>query len=410
MNYKIREYVKSKDSNAGYRIWREVGWLQEGQEKTLDTFLQGCDSWVIDINESAEFLIVTASGDLLYNGVKLPISPVLGVTTSQIARKKGIATFGTAQAIDKAVEKGAVLSALGIFEQGFYNNLGFGSGGYEHIIHFDPADLKVNQDFKIPSRFSSKDYELIHQARMKRKRTHGSLNIFSDKITEAESLWQKGSYGLGYYNETKTEITHFIWLVNRGGEHGPYRVLTMIYQNQKQFLELLALLKSLGDQIRSVILTEPSDVQFQDFLRYPFRNRIVTEKGKYANTIDAISNWQIRICDLDKCIEAISCNDELSFNLELHDPIINYLTESDKWKGISGKYTVSLGRRSSVKRGFSENLPTLDASVSGFSRMWLGICKASILVMTEHFQAPEELLLKLDEIFNLPSPRLDWDI
>jgi predicted acetyltransferase len=73
----------------------------------------------------------------------LPMSCVAAVTTSRVARKQGFAARLTAKAIAADAADGALVSALGMFEQGFYNRLGFGTGCYEHLVWFNPAALRA---------------------------------------------------------------------------------------------------------------------------------------------------------------------------------------------------------------------------------------------------------------------------
>jgi hypothetical protein len=101
-----------------------------------------------------------------------------------------------------------------------------------------------------------------------------------------------------------------------------------------------------------------------------------------------------------------NCN--LKFNLELSDPISKYLPEDSIWKGIGGSYVVELSKNSRVERGHKENLPTLTASVGAFTRLWLGVAKASSLAVTDEFAASQKLIRKLDVSINLPIPRFDW--
>jgi hypothetical protein len=79
-------------------------------------------------------------------------------------------------------------------------------------------------------------------------------------------------------------LTHFIWIYGLGKEHGPYRVNLTVYRSREQLRELLALIKSFGDQIDLVRMFEPPDVQLQDFLERPFQMRRMTEKAKNENS------------------------------------------------------------------------------------------------------------------------------
>lgn len=410
MDYNIRKYDKEKDKKAVHRIWKEVGWMEEGKEKFMDTFLEATDSLVVEINGEAEFLVNTSSGDILYQNEKLPFSGVSGVTTSRIARKLGLAQKVTPYLIAKDAEKGALVSGLGMFEQGFYNKLGYGTGSYEHIISFDPADLNIKSKFRIPIRFTTKDWKAIHKSKLNRLRKHGSINFKAAGITKAEMMWTTKSFGLGYKNNKTNEITHHIWGSNRGGEHGPYWISWLVFQNYEQLIELLALIKSLGDQVRLVSLTEPPNIQFQDFLSKPFRFRQLSEKSKFENKMKAVAWWQMRICNLEKCLEKTHLNcEDTKFNLELNDPIEKYLDNTFKWKGISGNHIITVGQNSFAEKGFDKSLQTIKASVGAFTRLWLGIRPASSLIVSDEFSAPQDLLEKLDIAFRISEPKTDWE-
>jgi hypothetical protein len=184
----------------------------------------------------------------------------------------------------------------------------------------------------------------------------------------------------------------------------------MAYQNTDQFLELMALIKNLGDQIRQVWMREPGGIQLQDLLVQPFRYRRLTESGKYENRARASAYWQLRICDLQGCLAQTHLwSDELRFNLKLSDPIEKYLDDDAPWRGISGKYVVTLGSSSGAEKGTDKSLPTLTASVGAFSRLWMGVRPATGLSATDNLSGPSELLKKLDRVLCLPQPKLDWD-
>ncbi|NQT88677.1 hypothetical protein HQ560_18065 [bacterium] len=58
--------------------------------------------------------------------------------------------------------------------------------------------------------------------------------------------------------------------------------------------------------------------------------------------------------------------------------------------------------------GEADSLPTLDATVNAFSRLWLGVRPASGLAVTDQLSGPPELLAALDAILRLPTPQPDW--
>jgi hypothetical protein len=172
----------------------------------------------------------------------------------------------------------------------------------------------------------------------------------------------------------------------------------------------MALLKNLGDQVRSVEMREPGNIQLQDLIVQPFRHGQLTEKSKYENRNRAIAYWQLRICDLAGCLAQTHLpGDEVRFNLKLNDPIEKHLAEAAPWRGISGDYVVTLGPSSGAELGADSALPTLTASVGAFTRMWMGVRPATGLSATDNLSGPPDLLDDLDQILRLPEPKLDWD-
>jgi len=50
---------------------------------------------------------------------------------------------------------------------------------------------------------------------------------------------------------------------------------------REQFLEIMALLRGLGDQIHLVRLREPPGIQVHDLLNRPFKHEELTKTGRY---------------------------------------------------------------------------------------------------------------------------------
>jgi len=410
MNF--RRYNTKKDKEKAFRIWNECGWLDDNNKdkKGFDAFMNSVVGRVAEINSSPECLVTSTDCNLQYQNEILPLSCVTSVCTSRIARKQGIALQLTAQVIAEDTENGADISTLGMFEQGFYNKLGYGTGSYEHIISFDPTQLKVSVPPNIPTRLSSDDWKKIHKSRIYRLSKHGYVSPISSGITKAETLWSPNGFGLGYFDEEEI-LTHHIWVsVDKNIESGPYRIAWMSYQNSTQFLELMALVKSLGDQIRLVSMHEPAGVQMQDLLDKPFKNRMITRKSDFEHGMKAVAYWQMRICNLENCLINTHLNcPEFQFNLKITDPIEKFLPQTSKWRGIGGDYIVTLGDNSLSENSHNSSLPTLTSTVNAFTRLWLGVTPASGLIVTDSFEAPIELIEKLDDAFRLPHPTPDWD-
>lgn len=407
--HNFRDFDPVKDQKAAHRIWREINWIsEEKEEKMLDAFLKEGRAMVAEIDGEAECLVSAKPSELRYQKKDLNLSVVTSVGTSRIARKQGLAKRLTAKVIAHEAEDGAIASTLGIFEQGFYNQLGYGGGSYEHWISFDPADLKVERNFDPPKRLDKDDWKLVMDSMHKRQKRHGAVTLLPVHIAEAELGWTENGFGLGYLNEAG-ELTHFFWGKIKG-EIGPMEIQVMAYRNFDQFLELMAVMKSLGDQVRLVTMREPSGILMQDLIINPFRKRNVTRKAKYEHNHRAIGYWQTRICNLAACVAASSFRTgSISFNLDLSDPIEKYLDDSTSWKGCAGQYTVTLGATSDATEGFTDGLPTITADVGAFTRLWLGVLSATGLAVTDNLSGPQKLLEELDEIITLPQPHPDWD-
>jgi hypothetical protein len=409
----IRAYDHEADFAGVARIWREIGWIDAGNddhEKALGIFAEQFDGVVADVDGSPECYVATGAGRVRYLDDDLPLSVVTAVTTSHIARRQGLAKRLAALSVAHDAAAGAAVSALGMFDQGYYNRLGFGSGPYEYWHSLDPASLRVPVEARSPKRLSADDFAAVHASRLSRARGHGSCNLEAPAATHAEMLWADNGFGLGYTDGPNGELTHHLWFSGKSMEHGPLSVWWMAYQTPEQFLELMALLVHLGDNVQLVRLREPATIQIQDLIERPFRKQRMTEKSQYETRARASAYWQMRICNLEACVAAVGLEGvPVSFNLELSDPIEGLIDTDSPWRGVGGEYVVTLGPEPGVDTGTAPGLPTLVASVGAFTRMWLGVRPASGLAVTDDLSGPPDLLAALDRFLLVPSPKPDWD-
>ncbi len=406
--HELRDYEPERDREAVHRLWKEVGWFKEDDEETMDSFLSLSRARVAELKGSAECLVLTVPGVLRYLDTDIDLSVVTSVATSRVARKQGLAGKLTAKAVAEDAEEGAELAALGIFEQGFYDRLGFGTGSYEQWVYFDPSDLVLDVEAGAPERITSEDWEKAHESRIKRKRCHGACSILKPEGTKTEMEHEKNDFGLGFFDDSG-ELTHHIWFGVDSIEQGPYYVKWMAYRDYDQFLELMAVMRNLGDQVKLIRMNEPPEIQIQSLLKKPLHKRRITRKSKYENKIASIAYWQMRILDLESCISKTHLKGgSVSFNLHLRDPIEDMLPDDCEWRGVSGRYTVRLGGKSSVEEGFTEGLPKMKAGVGAFTRMWLGVRTPTGISVTDDLEAPKELLNELDDLLSLPDPHTDW--
>jgi hypothetical protein len=405
----FRAYDSERDRLATRRIWREIGWITKDEEEGMSRYVEAGRALVAEVNGEAECLVCTGTGSMRYLNEDLPFVGVTGVTTSRIARKQGLAGRLLARALAEDVRDGALVAGLGMFEQGYYNHLGFGTFGYEHIFRFDPAHLTIPTSHRIPNRITCEDYEKMHAARLRRRRVHGSANFDSIELSRAEMEERGNSFGIGYY-DTEGNITHALWVRPKEVEKGPYRIQWMVWNTREEFLELLSVVKSWGDQVHLVGLAEPPSIQIQDLIRQPIKHREVTGKGSYPGEGHAIAYMQARILDVQGCLEKTRIDGpNVRFNLRLTDPVERFLDPNESWRGIGGDYIVTLGPNSSARRGEEAALPTLTATVNAFTRLWLGVRPAVGLAITDDLAGPPQLLEQLDRTLRLPNPSFDWD-
>ncbi|MFX0062019.1 MAG: GNAT family N-acetyltransferase [Candidatus Hermodarchaeota archaeon] len=407
-----RSYDPKKDKDAYYRIWREVGWLRKEKEKEamMNSYIECGRALVAEINGEAECIVNSAPGTINYLNEKLTFSGVTGATTSRIARKRGLATRLMAQLVAEDAKEGIQVCGLGMFEQGFYNRIGFGTGSYVNKFKFDPSTINVTKKARIPKRITTDDWENAHNARLNRLSRHGACHFLPPVVTQVQMHWANNGFGLGYEDDNK-RLTHYFWGGSENVERGPYYLSWIVFQNWEQFLELMAVLKSLGDQVRLVRMEEPPGIQLQDLLQTPFKYRQITKGSNLESNIQGYAYWQVRMCDLQGCLAKthLKGEEEVRFNLKLTDPIEQYLNKDTEWQGLSGEYIITLSSSSEAEKGKNQSLPTLKASVGAFTRMWLGICPATGLAATDELLGSPDLLKKLDWVLRLPVPRLDWE-
>jgi len=408
MDHTVRQYDAARDLDAVMRIWLEAGWVDDPEKKSvLGTMLESGNAEVGELNGDAECMVHWVPGSILYQDTSLPLCAITAVTTSHVGRRLGFASTMTTRALEQAAAEGCAVAALGMFEQGFYDRFGFGTGAYDNMLAFDPAALMVDHvPYEPPVRLSADDYRDIHSAMTGRLRSHGGMNLDVAAITEADVRFPSKTFGLGY-RDNAGRLTHFVFGTMKS-DHGPWHIRGIAYQSTSQLLQLLRLLKELSDQVRSVNLIEPAHIQLQALLREPMRERDRSRTSEHQSDSRSMSWWQFRIVDLEACVAARRwMGPDLRFNLSLNDPLGARL--HGDWRGLSGDYTVTVGATSTVKPGHSSGLRTLSVGVGSFTRLWFGVRSATTLAVTDDLEAPSELLGALDEALLLPKPLPGWD-
>lgn len=409
----FRLYDKSRDRECVHRLLREVGWLIDDKEEAHDDIIGADKAHIAEMNGEAECLVCTAPGTIRHVSADIPLSGVTGVATSRIARRRGLAGRLTAHSIAQSVADGAVVSGLGMFEQGFYNKLGYGTGTYEHRITIEPHRFLLPSDRpRVPVRLTMNDFERIHECRLNRLRLHGACSFTPARLTRFEMAITKNGFGLGYEETPGGPLTHTLWAGARTDvETGPYTVRWLEYQTREQFMELMLLLRDLADQVYAIRITEPPDIQLQDCIQRPIEQRRIARAIDADAFFDTLAYWQMRICKVEECLKLthLPGTDEVRFNLVLTDPIERMLPDDAPWRGVAGEYVVTIGPECHAERCSDSSLPTMRASVNAFTRLWLGVRPPSGLSTTDDIDAPQQLLEQLDWTMRLPTPHIDWD-
>lgn len=413
-----RYFDPERDQDTAERLWHEAGWINRHDphvRKGMALYTGACRGYTGLVHGAPECLVFTAAASLRHLQSELSLCGVTGVATSRNGRKQGLALGLTARAVAEAGREGVALAGLSTFEQGFYNRIGFGNAAYEHLWRFDPARLSVTDKVRPPHHLHPAHFEAVHDARLSRKRFHGSVSLAEPDITSSIMLRSPGGFGLGYFDGPGEAPTHGLWCSVQQMMSGPYTVEFLFWQTGAQLLELLGLIKQWGDQVRQVWMAEPSGIQLQDLMERPTQHFNSTEGGKFPSGCQGRAFFQYRMLDVEACIAATHViGPELAFNLELIDPLGCYiegqrdLFDGIDWRGTSGNFRISLGRESHAEPGGDDRLPTLRASVGAFTRLWLGVRPATGLAVTDELSGAQELLDALDETLRLPSPVTDW--
>ncbi|MCZ6887373.1 MAG: GNAT family N-acetyltransferase, partial [Gammaproteobacteria bacterium] len=232
----ILEYDHQRDLESVKRIWKEVGWVQtDEQAGQLNHFFSVGDAVVLHIDGEAECAVHSTPGAMRHGDTDLKLGAVTAVTTSRIARKLGAARKLTARILARQAQSGCEVSALGMFDQGFYDQVGFGTGSYSHYFKFDPTTLRVDGGIRPPKRLTKEDWPAISDAMRSRLRGHGGCVLDPPEIVRSQIGWTENPFGLGYFDVKA--LTHFIWGEAKT-EHGPYIVSLMGYRNTDQLFEL----------------------------------------------------------------------------------------------------------------------------------------------------------------------------
>ncbi len=407
MDHVIRAYDEHSDLDAALRTWLEVGWVESADRRSsVGVAMAAANTEVGMLDDEPECFVCWVPGTIRYDTSDLPLCAITAVTTSHVGRKLGFASTMTTRALSHAAESGCAVAALGIFEQGFYDKLGFGTADYDHRISFDPATLMVDHvPYRPPVRVTMDDWADMHHAMSNRMMSHGSIVLSPPRFLEAEVGLSDRPFALGY-RDGQGHLTHFMY-GGMKGEHGPWRITAYAYRNTDQLMELLRLLHELSDQIRSVSIMEPTHIQLQALIRNPMRQADRSAGSDHESSNRAFAWWQMRMLDVEACVAARSWRGEpVRFNLTLTDPVESRLRGT--WPGVGGDYTMEVGVESKATRGHTDGLPSMTTGVGPFTRLWFGVRSPSVLAVSDRIEASAGLMADLDEAMRLPKPVAGW--
>ena len=388
-----RFYDKSRDASAIHRLWIESGWLEDKKDEldNFDAFLECASIRVSDLDGEAESVVATLPGDYQHGNTRLPFSIISSVNTGRIGRKQGLATKTLSESLGDSYLSGAVAAGLGIFDQGFYDRVGFGTTGYERWIRFDPSLLLPGLPTERAVRLDESNCDEIHAHRLSRMRYHGSVNVTPSGHTRLELKESRNGFGLGIRRNGDL-VSHF-WFSAKNIESGPYSVYWHAFTDWESIPAALGLLTNLGDQVHLVHMREPVYLQMQDFVLKPLRNQAMSAGARSEQRTRAKAYHQMRILDLRKAVEVVSLSHgEIEFNLQLSDPVESHLSESSPWRGCGGDYTIRLGKESMCAEGHASGLPLMSADIGTFTRFWAGVLSPRALSVSKRLTAPEDLL------------------
>lgn len=416
LEHTIRRFEPARDSEAVARIMMEVGWQRPGEKderlQARRRFQEAAAGFVADAGGEPQCYVSTMPGSYQYRDGALPFAGVTGVITSRVARKQGLASRTTARALAYQAHEGAVVAGLGIFDQGFYNKLGFGTTAYDIYATIDPASLNVPYCRRRPVRLTAADLGEMHEARLRRRLRHGSVSLDDEAATLMGVSASETGFGLGFRDEETGELTHCFWVSTDNPGSGPYRVLWTSFTTVAQFVELLGLLRNFGDQVYTVWLPEPSGVQLQDFLDRPFRRREQSRRGEHETSTTASAGFQYRIMDVPAAMAAAAGTlrgrgtSLPSFTMRVTDPVARYLPEEAEWNGCAGVYRFGPDGAEAVNREQTD--VDLEIGIGDLTRAWLGVLPVSTLRDTSDVTVDDDLAAALDDAFAGPAPHTDW--
>ena len=167
------------DRDGIHRVWREVGWIGTGERDrdALDAVLAETAALVVDVDGQVEGHGGAHHGTIRHGDVDLPALMVGAIVVGRRARKRGFARALTSRLVADGAAEGAAVACLGVFDQGFYEGVGFGMGPAMTKTRFDAASLAVPVPSRMPVRLTIEDGARMMANRQARARGHGNATF-----------------------------------------------------------------------------------------------------------------------------------------------------------------------------------------------------------------------------------------
>lgn len=396
----IRAYEAERDRAHVERIWREVGWITDDDgAAALPHFLDGGHVTVGLADGEAECCVSIHDATWRQDRTDLACALVSSVTTSWVGRRRGFAGTMLRRQLVAAAGRGDAVSVLGMFDQGFYDRLGFGTGASVLRHQFDPDTLRIDVAPRPVRRLGVDDVPAVHDLLQRRPRTHGGVVVHDEGFTRGEYLWTEERMTLGLHDEDGRLVGVLIGKAT--GEHGPLEVYVLVGETSDELLELVGLLRQLGDQYRLVWLADPPELVLEDLLDQPYRHRFTSKGAAHPHQITAGAWWQLRVLDLVAVTAALPASStDVTVVVDVQDPLA---AGDDGWDGVHGRWRLSFGAAPTAER--TDAAADIVAGAGAVSRLLTGVAKASHLALSDHLDGPPDVLAALDDAITLPEPQ-----
>ena len=328
----------------------------------------------------------------------LPFSAVAGRPSHPASHEnKGLAgTTHRTLGRTRSKRRAHSYQGLSFFEQGYYDRLGFGTAQYEDWIGFDPALLNVPFPARPPKTIHHRRLRTrMHQSRLASKKTNTAFVTFPDpnmdpqrQMRHQERLRPRAT---STKPQTKSHTTSGAATTTMQNT-APTSSNGWLTRPPEQFLELMGIIRSPrrsspNDQHEPA----PPHPDTRPPQRNPSKTEWTTSKSKFATFSRShrlLAKPHQRPTQMPRKNTPPRAP-TTQFNLQLTDPIDDFLPEDETWKSTTGP--IHHHPRTRILRDprhTKKTSQTLKTTTSAFSRMWLGCLRTHIPTLHRHHTSP----------------------